>query len=203
MVLDSSSSPSPQVLHDCQRYRSNIREIGDLWVGVGRKHGGRRPPQTELPESSHSVGMRGPQHSGLSHSTSLQWALFSFVLSAEVRGMLFGGALEGDECYKRSCRPCFIKPGTGSSKHLTRGPFQLQNSQPVSPRELGNVAIPKSGCLSGHESMYEGCRLLASQTGFGILGLELCVFSKLLRKFSSTMTSQSPGPCILDPLPHP
>lgn len=24
----------PQVLHDCQRYRSNIREIGDLWVGV-------------------------------------------------------------------------------------------------------------------------------------------------------------------------
>lgn len=29
-------SPSfrPQVLHDCQRYRSNIREIGDLWVGV-------------------------------------------------------------------------------------------------------------------------------------------------------------------------
>lgn len=24
-----------QVLHDYQRYRSNIREIGDLWVGVG------------------------------------------------------------------------------------------------------------------------------------------------------------------------
>lgn len=23
-----------QVLHDCQRYRSNIREIGELWVGV-------------------------------------------------------------------------------------------------------------------------------------------------------------------------
>lgn len=24
-----------QVLHDYQRYRSNIREIGDLWVGLG------------------------------------------------------------------------------------------------------------------------------------------------------------------------
>lgn len=38
-VLGSSPSPSLrsvlQVLHDCQRYRSNIREIGDLWVGVG------------------------------------------------------------------------------------------------------------------------------------------------------------------------
>jgi len=22
----------PQVLQDCQRYRSNIREVGDLWV---------------------------------------------------------------------------------------------------------------------------------------------------------------------------
>lgn len=33
-------SPSGQVLHDCQRYRSNIREIGDLWVGAGSGHGG-------------------------------------------------------------------------------------------------------------------------------------------------------------------
>lgn len=35
-VLGPSPSPSPrllQVLHDCQRYRSNVREIGELWVG--------------------------------------------------------------------------------------------------------------------------------------------------------------------------
>ena len=36
--------PSLQVLHDCQRYRSNIREIGDLWVGAGSGHGGLGAP---------------------------------------------------------------------------------------------------------------------------------------------------------------
>uniref|UniRef100_A0A8C6H6H8 Huntingtin-interacting protein 1-related protein n=1 Tax=Mus spicilegus TaxID=10103 RepID=A0A8C6H6H8_MUSSI len=32
----------PNVLHDYQRYRSNIREIGDLWVGVGTVRDGTR-----------------------------------------------------------------------------------------------------------------------------------------------------------------
>lgn len=35
----ASSSLVPQVLQDCQRHRSNIREIGDLWVGGGVREG--------------------------------------------------------------------------------------------------------------------------------------------------------------------
>lgn len=112
------------------------------------------PHRQNCPESSHSVGMRGPQHSGLSHGSSLQWALFSFVLSAEVRGMLFGGALGGDECYKWSCRPCFIKPGTGSSKHLTRRPSSSRNPSLLVPvswemwryRSLG-VSVAMRACM--------------------------------------------------------
>lgn len=50
-VLGSSpASPLPvlQVLHDCQRYRSNIREIGELWVGARGELGSLSPHRQDI-----------------------------------------------------------------------------------------------------------------------------------------------------------
>ncbi|EQB77347.1 hypothetical protein CB1_000340001, partial [Camelus ferus] len=54
-------SPSVQVLHDCQRYRSNIREIGDLWGHLHDRYGQLVNVYTKLLLTKISFHLKHPQ----------------------------------------------------------------------------------------------------------------------------------------------
>lgn len=85
-------------------------------------------------------------------------------------------------------QPGCIKPGAGSSKRGTRGPSSSRSRQLVSPCGSGNVAVPEASRLGGGESRVTGSnsRPRLATGHFGFLGLETCIFSKLLRRFFPT-----------------
>lgn len=86
----------PQVLHDCQRHRSNIREIGDLWVGAGSEHGGLST-LPGVPSRKSSLGpARGsvPCMWGRANGRSPQMGVWS-LLSLRAEVMTLSGATVG------------------------------------------------------------------------------------------------------------
>lgn len=98
--------PAPQVLQDCQRYRSNIREVGDLWVGAGWARGPSRaaPSESRRPSGALALGGLSDSSTPSSHGSSL------------------GRRCGGERASRVEVQPRCRKPGAGSSRRVPWGP---------------------------------------------------------------------------------
>lgn len=98
--------PAPQVLQDCQRYRSNIREVGDLWVGAGWARGPSRaaPSASRRPSGALALGGLSASSTPSSHGSSL------------------GRRCGGERASRVEVQPRCRKPGAGSSRRVPWGP---------------------------------------------------------------------------------
>lgn len=149
--------PAPQVLQDCQRYRSNIREVGDLWVGAGWARGPSRAAPSESCRPSGALALGGLSDSSTpsSHGSSL------------------GRRCGGERASRVEVQPRCRKPGAGSSRRVPWGPPAPE----VTSRE-----VPAGGGCG--ESCVRGANSRRPHTGhFGFSGLETRVPSKLPRRF--------------------